>query len=255
MKIRAKVGIVYRKLRNYVYRPNPDATLLFGLNKSGTTVTINLLAHIAGKTFYDDFTNKLGDWEDVMTGKCSLNSYVHKHSYPFSKDFIRFPIEPQSMVKANSFFSLNKYIITIRKPADNIKSILSRLKIPGDLDELEVSEHNIHPMWMKMLTKKQNYIDSIIQCWLEAYDQPQFIDSEKSVLFKYEDFVTDKTGYIAQKVIELGYMQKKSIDHLIDVQYQPKGIRTSNLKFFGKHNFEKIIAKTGSIASKYGYDS
>lgn len=254
MILREQAGKLYRILRNYLYRPNPNATLLFGLHKSGTSAAIKLIAFRAGISFFDDFPYRLGDWDDVMKGNLKLISYVNKHSYAFSRELIRYPIEPKAIDLATSFFKMNKYIVTVRNPIDNIKSILSRLKIRGDLNELNVSKLDCHSNWLKMLSKRDNYIDSLIQCWLEAYDQLEWINSNHCVLFKYEDFVKDKKGYITDKVIELGYKPKKSIDHFVEIQYQPKGTNVSNREFFGRKNLEKIISAIHSLAFQYGYD-
>lgn len=251
--MRSQMGKIYKILKSYIYKPNPNAILLFGLNKSGTSATINLLARRAGISCFHDFVYYLGGWEDVLEGNIELKSYINRYSYAFSKDLIRFPMSPKEIDLAATFFKLDKYVVTVRNPADNIKSILSRLKLPGDLEKLDLSTLNLHLDWIKMLSKKPNYIDSLIQCWLESYNQLEFMNSNHCVLFKYEDFIKNKIGYITEKVEKLGLEAKYPIDHLVDVQYQPKGTEMSNLDFFGRKNLDKIISSTYILASKLGY--
>lgn len=254
MYLRKIAGKSYRKIKNVIYKPNPNAILLFGLNKSGTSATINLIAHSANISILDDFPYKLGDWDDVVYGKENFIKYLNKHGYAFSKDLIRFPMNQQAIDFASSYFLMNKYIVTIRNPIDNIKSILSRLKLPGDLESLDVSKLNYHSNWIKMLNRKPHYIDSLIDCWNEAYSINEIINCPNAVIFKYEDFIDDKETYISQKVHELDLKPKNSIKEFVNVQYQPKGTGQNNLEFFGERNLSKIVNQTKPIAKNFGYD-
>lgn len=254
MNFLKKIKTTFRYTRNYLYKPNPNATLLLGLNKSGTTVTIHLIAHRAGLTFTDDPTYKIGGFDNVLNKGRSLKSYLDENSYMFSKEIIRFPIEPRSLACAKSFFNMDKYIVTVRNPINNIKSILSRLGIGGKLEELDTNNLNFHKDWVYMLTRKENYIASLAQCWVDAYDQDLIFDENKSIIFKYEDFMSDKIGYITKKVIELGYEPKNDIQSLIDIQFQPKGTGKANNDFFSKKNLEIVKNMTGNLASKFGYN-
>ncbi len=254
MYLKKIAGISYRKIRDIIHKPNPDAILLFGLNKSGTSVTINLIAQRANITFFDDFTYNLGDWDNVVYGREDFIKYLNKHGYTFSKDLLRFPMNQQAIDFAFSYFYMRKYIITVRNPIDNIKSILAKLKLPGNLEALDVSKLNLHPSWIGMLNRKSHYIDSLIHCWKETYSLKEVIDSPNAVIFNYEDFKSDKERYITQKVYELGLEPKMSIKEFINVQYQPKGTGTSNLEFFGHKNLNKIITQTETLARNFGYN-
>ena len=253
MYLRTFIGKKYRYIRNYLYQPNRKAILLLGLNKSGTSVTINLISKKADISFFDDFPYRLGGFEKVLSGNTTLESYVKKHSYYFSKEIIRYPIQPEAIDLARKCFEMNKYLLTIRHPANNIKSILSRLNIRGDLKNLDTSKLNIHSNWLRMLTKKENYIDSLIACWNEAYSQEELIRTQNCIIFKYEDFLKNKELYITNKVKELGLEPKFSIEEYLNTQYQPSGTNKSNLVFFGANNYEKIKNNTNIIANKFGY--
>ena len=242
-----------KKHRNLCFHPNPDAILLFGMDRSGLTVAFNLIASRAGLTFPDDFTSHLRGWENVLKGNYDFFDYLKKNSYAFSKAIIRFEMDSESVKFARSFFKMEKYIITIRNPIDNIKSILLRLKIPGNLESLDVNSLNFHREWMNMFTKSENYIESLIVSWKELYDQPELINSHQSIIFKYEDFLKDRESYVTSKVIELGLKPVKSIDRLINIRYQPIGNQISNLEFFGNKNLERIYSATYDIAEKFGY--
>ncbi|MEP2448768.1 MAG: hypothetical protein ABJI69_16160 [Balneola sp.] len=241
-----------KRLRNIFHTPNKQATLLFGLNKSGTTVTINLIAARAGLTFTDDFPYHLGDFDKVLNKQVTLEDYVNLHSYEFSKDLIRFPDQPEAVDMARKYFDKKKYLLTVRNPVDNIRSILGRLKIPGDLNFLDLNTLELHPNWIKMLGQKEHYIESIATCWFNTYNSFYPFDSE-CILFKYEDFLSNKIDYIDLKVNELGFERVNSIQDIINVQYQPKGPSVNSTDFFSKKNLERIYTITGDLMTKYGY--
>src|SRR5690606_13286481 len=175
-----------------------------------------------------------------------------KYSHAFSKDIIRFPTQQHVLIQAREYFNITKYILVVRNPLDNIKSILSRLKIPGNLKTLNKSKLDIHPLWLRMLTQDENYLVSLANCWLQTYSQFDISD-EKCVLFRYENFMEDKIKYVTKIVEDLDLTPSYPIDQFINIQYQPKGSHSNNLEFFGKDNKRKLESILLPIACKYGY--
>jgi len=76
------------------------------------------------------------------------------------------------------------------------------------------------------------------------------------MLVRYEDFVTDKVGFIRSMASELGYLQVNDIDDVIDVQYQPRGKSdVSWNRFFGSRNLARIERVCDGRMQKFGYQS
>lgn len=250
---RFKFRWAYQKVRYCLSRPNRKSILLFGLNKSGTTAALRLIAKSSASSYFDDFPYFLGGWEDVLAGKKSPDEYFFANKHAFSRDIIRFPIDQRSFELANDFFELSSFIVTVRNPIENIKSILSRLRIPGDRDSIEPEViASFHPEWRAMFSRRSNYIDSLIDCWVDAYQTERWVSDPNAVLFRYEDFLADKNAYIKRKVEQLGLRAQNTISADVDRQFQPAGSKMPNDIFFGK-NLDRIADRTRLVACKFGY--
>ena len=87
------------------------------------------------------------------------------------------------------------FVMVIRDPRDNIRSILNRLKIPGDLQDLG-PEHRgeitraweliVDGRWLGL--RGDNYIEMLAERW--NYITDSYLENEDDIrLVKYEDFV------------------------------------------------------------------
>jgi hypothetical protein len=76
------------------------------------------------------------------------------------------------------------------------------------------------------------------------------------ILVKYEDFLADKVGAVAQLVHELNLMQRNEIAAEVDIQYQPHGNRGISWKdFFGVENLKRIEQVCGNRMRQLGYST
>lgn len=245
------------ELRHHLFRkPNRDAIWIFGFQKSGTSAIAGLLAHMTEKTVTID-TRYL--WMPfgmaIHSGKIDLARHVKKYSLPFSRDIIKEPAATYLIDKIGGYFKLEKYVFIVRNPFDNIRSILNRLEIPGNLETIDLKKVNRNWHWMFREGKGEDYIRDLATRWLEANDQDIHMRSKRCLLIKYEDFRKNKSGSIESLATQLGLPVKRSIEEVKDHQFQPKGKPVESLTdFYGKRNLEIIREVCGARMKELGYD-
>ncbi len=242
-------------LKNSIYRPNKDAVFIFGLQKSGTSAIAGLLAECTDKSVTID-TKYL--WypknEEIISGKIRVEDYVRKFSHPFSKDIIKEPNSTFFIEQLQEYFYLHKYIFILRNPLDNIRSILNRLGLPGDKQDIDLNDVPVNWRSMFNKTKGKDHITVLANRWVEANSQSNIIKSDACILIKYEDFLLDKERCIESIAHKIGFKPKKSIKHIMDKQFQPKGNPDADLMaFFKERNYDKIINICGDIMEEYNY--
>ncbi len=145
-------------------------------------------------------------------------------------------------------------------PRDNIRSILNRLNLPGNLRKFNVRWSRIDKNWKPIFyanywgfKEYKHYIDFLAARWNLAADV-YLRNSSKMVLVRYEDFCSDKVGVIEEIASKLGIEKKNDISDKVDVQYQPRGDRNiSWLDFFGIENLLRIEKICKDNMKKFGY--
>ena len=242
-------------LRNRISKPNRDAIFIFGLQKSGTSAIARLLAEKTGKSVTID-TKYL--WQPhyarLISGKIKIKNHVNKYSYPFSKEIIKEPNSTFLIHQIKDFFYLNRYVFIVRNPLDNIRSILNRLNIPGDLENIDLERVNDNWKHLFLSSNGKDYINVLANLWVKANGQTEIINSKNCILVRYEDFIKDKENFIEKLVFKVGLESVNNISEFVDLQYQPKGNSNVNLKtFYGNKNYNKIIQKCSPIMRLFNY--
>ncbi|MEJ2546159.1 MAG: hypothetical protein P8Y99_19010, partial [Calditrichaceae bacterium] len=154
---------------------HPEVIVL-GNQKSGTSAIAHLLAYYGGMTKTID-TPVL--WRknarDIYTGKITLKKIVYKYPRPFKVQLLKEPNLTFMFYQLYDLFPYAKYVFIIRNPYDNIRSILNRLNLKGNLEELSEKHLNTVPeSWRNALTglnfgkSKMNYIESLAYRWNKA---------------------------------------------------------------------------------------
>lgn len=142
----------------------------------------------------------------------------------------------------------------MRDPRDNIRSILNRYRVPGDLPELTgeywdrltaARKLTFDSQWLGL--KQDHYIGMLAARWnlaVELFRRYQ----DKTRLVKYEDFLNNKVQEVEALARSIGLKPINDITSLVDIQYQPKGNPHVDLRnFFGGPNLSRIeeICKEG----------
>ena len=225
------------KIRNLIYTPNSAATIILGFPKSGTSALTGMLATRSGKSASID-TPCL--WEPylkkIQEDGLDFKKHVFNNPFRFSKDIVKEPNMVFLLDKLPEVFKMNKVIIIRRNPYKNIKSILDRLGLPGNLQrDSELPEFNKN--WQRLLLegKGDNYVERLANKWYNVDSQLKLI-SEYSLTFEvqYEDFNEHKVQTIDSIIEFLNWERKNSIDQILNKPYQPRSANNISISdFFG----------------------
>ena len=245
-------NFIIRKVWSISARINPNPLFILGNPKSGTTIIAKLLSKATKQTLTSDIQSIIKHAPlQLDFNLLSFDNFIKKHKYEFSKEIIKEPflsLYTEELIKS---FPNAKFIWIVRNPYQNIRSILNRLKIPGNLAEINFNnftELEETPVWKLNLQSRMlgynssNYIEALAFRWnhvIKIYRQNQ----KKITLVRYEDFIIDKQKYIEDLALDLDFTIQSDISNYVNIQYQPKGNSEIDLEeFFGVENY-KIIDK------------
>lgn len=237
---------------------------VLGNQKSGTTAIAALLAECIGEPFRSDvlYTHKL-QLKDLLESRPSLGELAADHPEAFDatvvkdNDFIF--LYPQ-LVRA---FPDARFVYIVRDPRQNIRSILNRLTLPGDLETLsEEQEAQLETRlkgWHTILTGASfgsgggQYIDVLADRWVRAAET--YLEAaDRMTLVRYEDFDAAKRPTIEALAAELGFRVAHDITERQDHQYQPLGDRSVTPEQFFGPNLARIEARCGPLMPRFGYE-
>lgn len=225
---------------------NKSPIIVLGNQKTGTSVISHLLADYGGLSKTIDIPEIVSPTIDkLIKGNISIENFAKKYAFRFSKDLIKEPNLTFLFDQVNNLHPLAKYVFIIRDPRNNIRSILDRLSLPGNLHQLE-NPHTIHPSWKNIFDShlwdipKGSYIETLAHRWVKASEVYEK-NKERMILVRYEDFTNDKFETIRQLADNLKINKMYEIADKLNVQYQPKGKKNIEWKeFFGIENLIKI---------------
>lgn len=256
-------NFIIRKIWSIFSKTNPKPLFILGNPKSGTTIIANLLSKATKQTLTSDIQSAIKYATlQLDFNLLSFDNFIKQHKYEFSKEIIKEPFLSFYTEELIKSFPNAKFIWIVRNPYQNIRSILNRLKIPGNLPKINFNnftELEKTPAWRLNLESRMlgidslNYIEAMAHRWnylINLYEK----NKDKIILVRYEDFVKNKTGFISDLTHKLGFELKKDISDYVNVQYQPKGNSKIDLgEFFGSKNLELISNVCKSNMKKLGY--
>lgn len=246
-----------RELRDYIDREiktqrakiNPRPILVLGNQKSGTSVIAALLGKLTNLSVTIDLYKEIYHplHHKVIQGKLSFEEFVHLNKLDFSREIIKEPNLTLLYENLLEYFPQSQLVFVVRDPRDNLRSILNRLQLPGNLPQLDAKQwESMSPTWRLIVDNHwlnlpgENYIEMMAHRWnymSDLFDKY----SEKIILIRYEDFLQDKTQAITDLAKKLGLDSVNDISDQVDVQYQSRGNRSVKwLEFFGEKNLHKI---------------
>lgn len=266
------LGKAYRRWKRWTRRAgrlfndlaavNEAPVLVLGPQKSGTTVIAVLLARYAGLEVASDLR-----WRpplllrDDYAGAALVEQLVKKHRIEFSRGVIKDPEFTFLYPYLRERFPEARFVMIMRDPRDNVRSILNRLEIPGDRAYIDLSAYpEVSEEWRRVLesrylgVEQEHYVERLAARWsraAEVYRRHQ----DALHLIRYEDFCANKTGAIADLAHRLGLPPVHTISDQVDVQYQPRGDRdVSWTAFFGERNLQRIEQVCAEGMGELGYD-
>lgn len=253
--VQQPAGTIGRTLRNYFTKPNQSAIWIFGLQKAGTSAVASLFAIRAGKSATIDTPYFWYPYPDrILNNELTVQDLINRYSSPFSKEIIKEPRATFFIEDLAEVFDLNKYVFVVRNPYDNIRSILNRLKLPGNAKNVDLRKVPQEWRWMFSTTVGDDYIYTLAKLWVKANSQKDYIRNKRCVIVRYEDFMKDKVVCIDRLIEEFGLSVVNEIDDLKDKPFQPRGMRdVSWLDFFGPRHYELIYEVCKETMFEFGY--
>ena len=196
----------------------------------------------------------------LLRHEVPIPEFVKRNAVEFSARIIKEPsltfIAPQML----DYFPEGRGAFVIRDPFQNIRSILNRLKIEGDLDALSPSLSNLpNQTWLSILSgvdlgfDPMHYCEVLAQRWVKATNV-YLDDPDRYVLLRYEDFSKQKRKSIEELARKLGLVADRPFDNWLDYQFQPAGQSGMTAPdFFGKTNWNRIADICWDTMQAVGY--
>lgn len=253
----------------WLYQLRPMTTgrgmvIITGMQKSGTTAIAKLLGAATGQIVCSDpfYTlSRMGvDFhKELYEGQLSLRSLWRRHRRVFTGTIIKDPDFSLLLPQIREMFPDAQIVFIVRDPSDTIRSVLNRLNLPGKPQGVSLESADIPVIWRNLLLGQspvipgKNYVEVLAWRWrMSAEALLRYRDV--CVEIRYEDFKGRKSAAIAELARRLGYSQLSSIEHLVDIQYQPKGDVDVNLRdFFGEKQLMAIDEVTAPVLAEFGY--
>lgn len=257
------LDVLARYLATPFVRPNEQAIIVLGNSKSGTTVIAALLAAYGQLSVTLDFWPRLrrpGTLAAVHSGAMPFEQFVHRFRSDFARDVVKDPHLTFLYPRLRDRFPRAQFVMVVRDPRDNIRSILNRLDLPGDLEDIGPEAYRtMRPLWEAILKSPwlpiegSTYIERLASRW--ALGAGVYLEHEGPIeLIRYEDFMADKKGAIAALADRLDVRRTGSIEQRLDTRFQPPGDRSVGwLEFFGPANLDAIERICGAEARALGY--
>lgn len=242
--------------------PNEDAIIVLGISKAGTTVIAALLAEYGGLSVTLDFWPRLRHpsvLAAVHDGRMPFPRFVRRFRADFSRDVVKDPHLTFLYPQLAERFSEAKFVMVLRDPRDNIRSILNRVDLPGDRADLSPEDYRrMRPLWEAILKSpwldvEGGYVQRLAARW--SLGARVYLHNQDHIqLIRYEDFMKDKGAAIVGLAARLGVPQAGRIDDKLDTRYQPRGSREVGwLDFFGRANLDLIESVCEKEANALGY--
>lgn len=251
--------LIGERLRALAARPNPRPLFVFGNQKSGTTAIAALLAAATGRRATLDFAGAAEPFiGKLLRRETGLDAFVRANAWAFSADIVKEPNLTFTAPALMEHFGVKRAVFVIRHPHDNIRSILDRLKLPGDLGRLDVARVKANRTWRSALAgadlglQPDHYVATLARRWLRAVE---IFNAARGYfeLITYRDFNGDKSMTIARLARALDMDAAHDIAPFAERPFQPRGIPRAAEEFFGADNLSRIDAICGTAAASLGF--
>ncbi|MCB9297343.1 MAG: sulfotransferase domain-containing protein [Lewinellaceae bacterium] len=252
---------LWHKAVNPFFAIEENPIIILGNQKSGTTAIAKLIGLASGQDVQLDIEAL---WEPncrrILEGELSLGEAIRKNKRFFSSPILKEPNFSLLFPQLEQFYDDPAFLLIVRDPRDNIRSILNRLDLPGDRVRLSSRDfRSVNRHWRALFdasrygSDRSQYIEVLAARW--NYCADIFLRNQKKVLvFRYEDFLDDKVGSISRISRKLGLQPETDISSRVNVQYQPVGNHNVTWEeFFGAENLSRIEDICSGRMKKLGY--
>jgi hypothetical protein len=262
-RTRRKYQAVRKWVRRQLATVNEAPLFVLGNQKSGTTAIAVLLAKRTGQSVtWDLATSHSGLLTAIHDGRMPIDALIDEEVLAFSRDVIKDPDLTLLYDALSDRFPAAQFVMIIRDPRDNIRSILDRLGLPGRPEQHTHDGYEELPEgWKRVLNgnrldmDESTYIDRLAERW--RIMARVYLENKGNLeLIRYEDFLSDKVAAIDDLAHRLGLPRKASIEDQVDQQFQPRGKRRNMdwLSVYGERNLERIEKRCRAPMRELGYD-
>jgi hypothetical protein len=251
--------LIGERLRALVATPHSAPAFVFGNQKSGTTAIAGLLAVATARRATLDFAGATEPFIGrLLRGETDLAEFVRHNAWAFSADIVKEPSLTFVAPALMDHFGVSRAVFVIRDPRDNIRSILDRLKLPGDLPAFEPDRLKANRTWRSLLAghdlglPQDHYVATLARRWLravEVFDGAR----ERFEFIRYRDFKKDRATSIARLARSLKLDPRHDISSRAEHAFQRKGTARVAAEFFGKDNLARIDDICGPAAATLGF--
>jgi hypothetical protein len=260
---RRKATRFYHHAASMVCKPNQHAVIVLGNQKSGTTAIAALLALHTDSSVALDLPGIHGSLKVRMkSGEVPFQRFLRGNASELSRDIIKEPNLTFFYHELKEAFPDARYLMIVRDPRQNIRSILNRLNLPGNLESLDdetiasiprIWRVDIEGRWLGLLGT--NYVEILAARWNLAADV-YLKHRREMLLVRYEDFDAAKAAVIADLARRLHLPAVRNVSAAVDTQYQNRGNRMLPLEvFFGPENLARIVSICSERMSEFGYSA
>jgi hypothetical protein len=250
-----------RKLGRLLCPVEREPIFILGNHKSGTSAIAGILAELVGLPTTIDLPSEMEcpTFHQVRQGIFSFQDFIQKNKLEFSRKLIKVPELVFLYPELKTFFPKAKFVFIVRDPRANIRSILNRLNIPGQLAAIDRKDFpEITPTWALALDNawlnlpSDHYIHDLARRW--SYIAQVYLQNpEDFVLVRYEDFCRDKLAQLKTLALALNLEPKHDVSVWLDYQFQPRGDQQVNWQNFFGDNLSRIEATCQQEMTLFGY--
>jgi hypothetical protein len=251
-----------RAAQSLFARPNPAPVFVLGHQKSGTSAVAALLGELTGRSVAIDLINedRWPTYARVAAGEVPFERLVRRNRLDFSRQIVKEPNLSFFYPQLAQRFPQARFAMVVRDPRANVKSVLDRLGLPGDLEAIpERRLRSLRHGWRLMLEpgwlglEGGSYVDLLAQRWNRCADV--YLERPQPMpLLRYEDFRADKLATLEALAADLGLECRNDVSGRLDRQFQPAGNRSVGIEeFFGVDNLKRIETACASRMRQLGY--
>ncbi len=234
--------------------------IVLGNQKAGTTAVAALLARYAGRSATLDFRYLTASWlRGVHDGSVPFPAFLRRHALDFSRGLVKEPNLSLLYPQLAQAFPQAQFVMIVRDPRDNIRSVLNRLDLRGDAEPLAGWHERVNPLWRLVVDGAWlgldggTHVESLASRW-RAIADVYLQNADRIHLVRYEDFMADKAGTIARLAERCRLAPEADITDQLDVAYQPRGDRSVTwAEFFGGDALRRLDARCGDRLEALGY--
>jgi len=260
--LRAAPARARRAVQSLLVRPNPAPVFVLGHQKSGTSAVAALLARLTGSSVTIDLLNedRWPTYAKLASGQMPFERFVRRNRLDFSRAIVKEPNLTFFYAQLAAHFPAARFVMVVRDPRTNAKSILERVGLPGDRREIPAERlRSLRRGWQLMFEsgwldlERGNYVDLLAERWNLCADV--YLEHSSAFhLLRYEDFRADKLAALEKLAEDLGLEPQQDIGPLLDRQFQPAGNhRVTVEEFFDADNLARIERACSERMGRLGY--